>query len=72
MYDEKDSLSDVQKIIRAPYNKTLHSEYFEAYPFSLSGGTANSALIAAAEEVGMMIEVYEYLIPNTQHIEKYF
>lgn len=58
-------------MIKRPYTSTSTPEYYETFPFAISGSTANGALIALAEELGLMVRVYEYLADD-HHIRKFF
>ena len=66
-----DNLTDVDIMIKRPYTSTSTPEYYETFPFAISGSTANGALIALAEELGLMVRVYEYLADD-HHIRKFF
>lgn len=66
-FDKNTKLDDVKKIIKPVYllDNTLtpqfeaYPEYYEAFPFSISGGNASSALIALGEEIGLMLNYKE-------------
>lgn len=52
---------NVEKIIKPIYNKDNYAEYYETFPFSASGSSANAALISAAETLGLQLKVVEGL-----------
>ncbi len=52
-------LENVSKIIKAIYNKNNYPDYYETFPFSASGSSANAALISAAETLGLQLFTVE-------------
>lgn len=56
------STLNVDKIIKPIYNKQQFPEYYETIPFSISGTSANAALIALGEVLGLQINVVEGLM----------
>ena len=51
--------NNVTKIIKSIYNKRDYESFYETFPFSSSGGTANSVLIEMAEQLGLQLFVVE-------------
>ena len=60
-YKNTDVLSEVEKIIKKPFNKNVEEdrELFDTFPFSVSGSNASSALIALGETLGLNIKTLE-------------
>lgn len=52
-------INDLKKVIKEPYTTSLNADYFESFPFSVSGSTASAALISAAETLDMNLVVFE-------------
>ena len=67
---------DVLKVIKPLYSSAIYPELFTTFPFSTSSASAASALISAAETVGMQIETYEQVFEDTRthltYISRYF
>ena len=64
------------KYIKKSYNEKEHKDYFATIPFSVSGSNASAALISLAEQLGLMLRVYEKSYKNTEddrvYIKTYF
>lgn len=66
-FDKYSSLTDVEKVVKPIFlqNNSLtpqfqqYPEYYEAFPFSVSGGNASSSLISLGDEVGLMLNYKE-------------
>ena len=71
-YQYGEPISNVKKIIKEAYSPKEHSEYFETFPFAVSGSNASAALIALGEEIGLMLNTYEKRIPNTNRFHRYY
>lgn len=69
---ENDTLTNVKRIIKPIYSKEIYPEYYETFPFSVSGSNANAALISLAETMGLMLNIYESQTENKQQFRKYF
>lgn len=54
-------LNQVDKIIKPIYNTKTYAEFYETFPFSASNVSANAALIAVAETLGLQLSVVEGL-----------
>lgn len=68
-------IKDLKKVIKEPYTTSLNKDYFESFPFSVSGSTASAALISAAETLDMNLVVFEksYFDENKQmYFLRYF
>lgn len=63
---------NVKRIIKPIYSKEVYPEYYETFPFSISGSNANAALISLAETMGLMLNIYESQTENKQQFRKYF
>ena len=72
LYKYGEQISSLQKIIKEPYSPTTHSEYFETFPFAISGSNASAALIALGEEIGLMLNTYEKKVKGTNLFKKYY
>ena len=70
------NIKDFKKYIKKPYNEKEHKDYFATIPFSVSGSNASAALISLAEQLGLMLRVYEKSYKNTEddrvYIKTYF
>jgi len=53
--------NQVDKIIKPIYNTKTYAEFYETFPFSASNVSANAALIAVAETLGLQLSVVEGL-----------
>lgn len=68
LFSINENITDVKKIIKPPFplNNELniqylaYPEYYEAIPFSSSGGNASSTLIALGEELGLSLNYTEH------------
>lgn len=60
----KDEDHLVQKIIKPVYNTDDYPDFYETFPFSASGSSANAALISMAEELGLQLAIAEGLAPK--------
>jgi len=60
-YPVEMSSNNVFKIIKPIYNEHDYEEFYQEFPFSTSGSSANAALIAAAEQLGLQLNVVEGL-----------
>lgn len=68
-------VQDLKSIIKPYYNKRDYPDFFTQFPFSVSDSTANAAIIAAAETVGLQIQTYEHTYYDADHhlrILRYF
>ena len=84
LYTEKAQLQNVKKIIKPIYNEYITndnnqevlSEYYETFPFSLSGGNCSSALISLGSEIGLVLNFKEHEVKTndkeTNLFVKYF
>lgn len=66
------NLSDVQRIIKPIYDQEQYSDYYETFPFTVSGSNANAALISVSETLGLMLNVYEHQTQDQQQFVKYY
>jgi hypothetical protein len=57
-FESQDSLTDIKEIIKPIYSDPA---FYETILFSCSGSNGNAALIALAEQLGLMVNVYEHL-----------
>ena len=57
-FESHDNLTNIKEIIKPIYSD---SSFYETILFSCSGSNGNAALIALAEQLGLMINVYEHL-----------
>lgn len=62
----KDEDHLVQKIIKPVYNTDDYPDFYETFPFSASGSSANAALISMAEELGLQLAIAEGLAPKEE------
>ena len=62
----KDEDHLVQKIIKPVYNTDDYPDFYETFPFSASGSSANAALISMAEELGLQLAIAEGLEPREE------
>ena len=53
--------ANVNKIIKPIYDKKTYADFYETFPFSASNVSANAALIAVAETLGLQLNVVEGL-----------
>ena len=56
----------VQKIIKPIYNKNDYPSFYETFPFSASGSSANAALISMADQLGLQLAVTEGISIDSQ------
>ena len=70
-FESQDSLTNIKEIIKPVYSDPA---FYETILFSCSGSNGNAALIALAEQLGLMVNVYEHLSwHNTRWVAtKYF
>lgn len=70
-FESYNNLENIKEIIKPIYSD---AEFYETILFSCSGSNGNAALIALAEQLGLMINVYEHLSwHNTRWVAtKYF
>lgn len=68
----KNNLNNVKRIIKPIYDQEQYPDYYETFPFSVSGSNANAALISLAETMGLMLNIYESQTENKQQFRKYF
>lgn len=69
------NIEGFKKYIKKPYNEKEHKDYFATIPFSVSGSNASAALISLAEQLGLMLRVYEKSYKeedNRHYIKSYF
>lgn len=52
-------VKDLDTIIKPYYKQIDYPDFFTQFPFSINGSTANAAIIAAAETVGLQVQTYE-------------
>lgn len=52
---------NVDKIIKPIYDSNTYTDFYETFPFSASGVSANAALIAVAETIGLQLYIAEGL-----------
>lgn len=52
-------LEGVDSVLKQSYNATVNPEFFETFPFSVSGSNASAALISLADTTGMQLVVAE-------------
>ena len=79
-FNKNEKLTDVEKIIKPIYledNKfypqfKAYPEYYESFPFSISGGNASSALISLGEELGLMLNYKEQNIQENNQRSNIF
>ena len=57
----EDKITNVYKIIKPIYSSKKYPSFYEQYPFSTSGSSANAALIAAGDQIGLQLFVVEGL-----------
>ena len=71
LYQNEDVLNKVHETIKVPYTDP---SFYETIVFSCSGSNGNAALISLAEQLGLMINVYEHLVWRKGHwvAVKYF
>lgn len=71
-YQYRYEAKKIKRIIKPIYNQEQYPEYYETFPFSVSGSNANAALISLAETMGLMLNIYESQTENKQQFRKYF
>lgn len=54
----------IKKIIKPIYDEKNYAEYYETFPFSVSGSNASAALIQLGEQLGMSLNICENNIKN--------
>lgn len=63
----------IKRIIKPIYDQEQYSDYYETFPFIISGSNANAALISISETLGLMLNVYEHQTPqDQQQFVKYY
>lgn len=68
-------VKDLDVIIKPYYKQIDYPDFFTQFPFSISGSTANAAIIAAAETVGLQVQTYEKVYSDADdhlYILRYF
>ena len=68
-------VKDLDTIIKPYYKQIDYPDFFTQFPFSISGSTANAAIIAAAETVGLQVQTYEKVYSDEDdhlYILRYF
>ena len=68
-------VKDLDTVIKPYYKQIDYPDFFTQFPFSISGSTANAAIIAAAETVGLQIQTYEKVYSDADdhlYILRYF
>ena len=68
-------VNDLDTIIKPYYKQIDYPDFFTQFPFSISGSTANAAIIAAAETVGLQVQTYEKVYSDADdhlYILRYF
>lgn len=63
----------IKRIIKPIYDQEQYSDYYETFPFTVSGSNANAALISVSETLGLMLNIYEHQTPqDQQQFVKYY
>ena len=62
----------IKRIIKPIYDQEQYSDYYETFPFTVSGSNANAALISVSETLGLMLNVYEHQTQDQQQFVKYY
>ena len=70
VFNKGETISNVDKILKQPYDENEFAEYYEKLPFSGSGN-ASSIIISLADLIGMNIHVEERL-NDSGTISRYF
>ena len=68
-------VKDLDVVIKPYYKQIDYPDFFTQFPFSISGSTANAAIIAAAETVGLQVQTYEKVYSDADdhlYILRYF
>ena len=68
-------VKDLDTVIKPYYKQIDYPDFFTQFPFSISGSTANAAIIAAAETVGLQVQTYEKVYSDADdhlYILRYF
>ena len=68
-------VKDLDVVIKPYYKQIEYPDFFTQFPFSISGSTANAAIIAAAETVGLQVQTYEKVYSDADkhlYILRYF
>ena len=68
-------VKDLDAVIKPYYKQIDYPDFFTQFPFSISGSTANAAIIAAAETVGLQVQTYEKVYSDEDdhlYILRYF
>lgn len=58
------TLTDVDKVIKPAYSKEKYPQYYETFPFAVSGSNASAALISLGQEIGLMLNIKEHNIKD--------
>ena len=76
LFDSLSNPNDVQKVVKSIYTKENYPELHEPIPFSISGSNSSAALIALADELGLMVNFREHNIhyrgERTNNFIRYF
>ena len=68
-------VKDLDVVIKPYYKQIDYPDFFTQFPFSISSSTANAAIIAAAETVGLQVQTYEKVYSDEDdhlYILRYF
>jgi hypothetical protein len=72
VFNNQSELKSVKKIIKPIYSKEEYKEFYEEFPFSVSGSNTSAALIELGSNIALGLRTYERNIQTNKKRSNFF